>query len=162
MKNYIQPGDKITVPAPATVVSGAGTVIGGGLFGVATHDAASAATCTFLVEGVVSLPKVSGVAFAVGDRVHWDIDASPPCLIKTSPAAGDVLNVGIVVAAVGTTVLTATIKLTPENSAVASGASGNSTDTSVANLNAWATALATKLNADAGVTDTNYDTDPQA
>lgn len=34
--------------------------------------------------------------------------------------------------------------------------------TSVANLNAWATALATKLNADAGVTDTDYDTNPQA
>lgn len=38
--------------------------------------------------------------------------------------------------------------------------------TSVANLNAWATALATKLNAEAagGVAtfDTNYDTDPQA
>ena len=32
----------------------------------------------------------------------------------------------------------------------------------VANLNAWATALATKLNADNGVTDTNYDTNPQA
>lgn len=34
--------------------------------------------------------------------------------------------------------------------------------TSVSNLNAWATALATKLNADAGVTDTDYDTNPQA
>lgn len=33
---------------------------------------------------------------------------------------------------------------------------------SVTNLNAWATALATKLNADAGVTDTDYDTNPQA
>jgi hypothetical protein len=32
----------------------------------------------------------------------------------------------------------------------------------VENLNAWATALATKLNADAGVTDVDYDTDPQA
>lgn len=30
------------------------------------------------------------------------------------------------------------------------------------NLNTWAIALATKLNADAGVTDANYDTDPQA
>jgi len=30
------------------------------------------------------------------------------------------------------------------------------------NLNTWAVALATKLNADAGVTDTNYDTNPQA
>lgn len=34
--------------------------------------------------------------------------------------------------------------------------------TQVANLNAWATALATKLNADATVTDEDYDTDPQA
>ena len=34
--------------------------------------------------------------------------------------------------------------------------------TGIANLNAWATALATKLNADAGVTDTDYDTNPQA
>lgn len=36
------------------------------------------------------------------------------------------------------------------------------TQTEIENLNAWATALATKLNADAGVTDTNYDTNPQA
>lgn len=35
-------------------------------------------------------------------------------------------------------------------------------ETSITNLNAWATALATKLNADAGVTDVNYDTNPQA
>ena len=34
--------------------------------------------------------------------------------------------------------------------------------TSITNLNAWGTALATKLNADAGVTDTNYDTTPQS
>ena len=34
--------------------------------------------------------------------------------------------------------------------------------TSISNLNNWATALATQLNADAGVTDTDYDTDPQA
>lgn len=34
--------------------------------------------------------------------------------------------------------------------------------TSITNLNVWAAALATKLNADAGVTDINYDTNPQA
>ena len=33
---------------------------------------------------------------------------------------------------------------------------------SIVNLNTWATALATKLNADDGVTDTDYDTNPQA
>jgi hypothetical protein len=35
-------------------------------------------------------------------------------------------------------------------------------EASITNLNTWAAALATKLNADAGVTDTNYDTNPQA
>ena len=35
-------------------------------------------------------------------------------------------------------------------------------ETSVTNLNTWAGAIATKLNADAGVTDVNYDTNPQA
>lgn len=34
--------------------------------------------------------------------------------------------------------------------------------TSVTKLNTWATALATKLNDDAGVTDTDYNTNPQA
>lgn len=154
MKNYVQPGDKITVPAPATVVSGAGTVIGGSLFGVATHDAASGATCTFLTEGVVTLPKVAGTAYAVGDRVHWDIDATPPAFIKASPAAGDVQNVGVVVVAALSADTTATVKLTPERASVYPDIANN--------LNTWAVALATKLNADAGVADTNYDIDPQA
>jgi hypothetical protein len=43
---------------------------------------------------------------------------------------------------------------------IADGIAANGT--SITNLNAWATALATKLNADATVTDTNYDTNPQA
>ena len=34
--------------------------------------------------------------------------------------------------------------------------------TSITNLNAWAVAIATKLNADAGVTDVDYDITPQA
>jgi len=34
--------------------------------------------------------------------------------------------------------------------------------TYVTNLNTWAVALATKLNADSGVNDTDYDTNPQA
>lgn len=41
-------------------------------------------------------------------------------------------------------------------------ASVTALQTSVTNLNAWAAALATKLNADAGVTDVDYDTNPQA
>lgn len=46
---------------------------------------------------------------------------------------------------------------------IVSGDSGLGTlAQSIVNLNAWAAATATKLNADVGVTDTNYDTNPQA
>jgi predicted RecA/RadA family phage recombinase len=119
MKNFIQPGDKITVPAPADVVSGAGTVIGGALFGVAMHDAKSGVNCTFVIDdAVVELPKLGTAVCAVGDKVHWDIDSSPPQLIKASAATGDILDVGIVVAAAGSGPTTVKIKLTPEAASV--------------------------------------------
>ncbi|WP_370032657.1 capsid cement protein, partial [Oceanicella sp. SM1341] len=40
MKTYIQPGDNLTIPAPADTDAGAG-VAAGLLFGVAQHDAAT-------------------------------------------------------------------------------------------------------------------------
>ena len=55
-----------------------------------------------------------------------------------------------------------TLKKLIDGAATGDTAAITALQTSVENLNAWATALATKLNADAGVTDTNYDTDPQA
>ncbi|MGH8121446.1 MAG: capsid cement protein, partial [Rudaea sp.] len=123
--------------------------------------AASGASCTYLVRNaIVTLPKLSTAVMAVGDRVHWDIDSSPPQLIGASAAAGDILNVGQVVEAAGNGATTVKVALTPDNASVYPDSTA-ALDTSVANLNAWATALATKLNADAGVTDTNYDTDPQ-
>lgn len=159
MKNYLQPGDKITCPAPATATSGLALVLGT-MLGIPTHDAASGASCTFLVEGVVTLPKLSTAVIAVGDRLSWDIDSSPPQVIVASQATGDLLNIGVAVEAAGSGTTTVAVKLTPEAGAVEGGAGDLATQ--IANLNAWATALATKLNADAGVTDTNYDTNPQA
>jgi predicted RecA/RadA family phage recombinase len=117
MKNYVQPGDRITVPAPAAVTSGSGTVLGS-LFGVATHDAASAASCTFLLEGVVTLPKLSTAVIAVGDRLHWDIDSTPPQFIKAAAATGDILNCAVAVAAAGNGTTTVAAKLTPDGSSV--------------------------------------------
>jgi hypothetical protein len=43
---------------------------------------------------------------------------------------------------------------------IAEGVAANTT--AIDNLNDWAIATATKLNDDAGVTDTDYDEDPQA
>ena len=60
MKNYIQPGDTIAAIAPATVLSGAGVLIGS-LFGVASGDAASGAEVLLNTTGVYDLPKNNGV-----------------------------------------------------------------------------------------------------
>lgn len=70
MRNYIQPGKTLTLPAPAAVASGEVVVIGS-IFGVASGDAASGADVDLAVEGVFELPKVSALAIAIGDKVYW-------------------------------------------------------------------------------------------
>lgn len=71
MKNFIQPGVNLTLPAPAAVVSGEATLIGS-IFGVASNDAASGEDVAFVVEGVFSLPKVEADNIALGAAVYWD------------------------------------------------------------------------------------------
>lgn len=69
--NYVQPGDNLTVAAPAAVSSGDVVVIGA-LAGVALHDAASGADVALGTEGVYNLPADTGITMAVGDSVYWD------------------------------------------------------------------------------------------
>ena len=103
---------------------------------------------SFLIEAEISDYSQAAVDCAAFDRAYWDNGASK----FTNVASGNT--------ACGYFI---------EASASGTGAGiirvnsfANSDSGAVANLNAWATALATKLNADAGVTDTNYDTDPQS
>lgn len=69
--NWIQPGETLTLPAPAAVASGAGVLIGG-IFGIAQGDAASGALVDITVEGVWEMAKVSALAIAVGDVIYFD------------------------------------------------------------------------------------------
>lgn len=71
MKNYVQRGDTLTLPAPAAIVSG-GVVIVGSIIGVANGDAANGAPVDLDVVGVFSLPKVSALAINAGEAVYWD------------------------------------------------------------------------------------------
>lgn len=68
MKNFVQPGDSITLPAPADVTSG-GIVIAGALVGVAAADALTGEGVVIATRGVFDLPKGAEV-FAVGDEVE--------------------------------------------------------------------------------------------
>ena len=71
MKNYIQNGVNLTLPAPEAVVSGQGVVVGS-IFGIAAGDAASGADVDLVTEGVFELPKVGANAFALGAKVYFD------------------------------------------------------------------------------------------
>lgn len=71
MKNYVQAGGVLTVTAPAALLSGAGVLIGS-LFGVACGDAASGADVEIQTVGVFDLPKATGAAWTVGQRLYWD------------------------------------------------------------------------------------------
>ena len=86
MKNYIQRGENITLPAPAAVVSGAPVLVGA-LFGIAAGDAAIGADLDLVTAGVFEMAKVSALAIAIGDKVYFD--SSTGLVSKT--ASGNVL-----------------------------------------------------------------------
>jgi predicted RecA/RadA family phage recombinase len=71
MKNYVQPGNTITLTAPYAVASGDGLLVGS-VFGVAAGDAANAETVEAALVGVFDLKKVASQAWAAGDKVYWD------------------------------------------------------------------------------------------
>ena len=72
MKNHIQKGDIITVPAPAGgIASGEGTIIGN-TFGIAAYAAAVGEPVELATVGVYQLPKATAAVLTVGARVAWD------------------------------------------------------------------------------------------
>ena len=72
MKNFVQPGNAITVPAPTGGVSAGDGVLVGSLFGVAACDAAEAADVEIATVGVFDLAKDTATVIAQGAAVYWD------------------------------------------------------------------------------------------
>jgi len=95
MKNFILPGNVLTLAAPYDVVSGDGLLVGA-IFGVATHDALSGAEVETQLAGVVDLAKVASQAWTAGAKVYWDNTARR----VTNVASGNTL-IGVAVLAVG-------------------------------------------------------------
>jgi len=103
MKNYVQPGDIVTVTAPAAIVSGAGLLIGS-LFGVATASTAAGAPLEIKTTGVFELDAADTGAAAIGTPVSWDAASGR---ITT----GDGVLIGVLVAAKAASAATATVRL---------------------------------------------------
>jgi predicted RecA/RadA family phage recombinase len=94
MKNFVQPGDTITVAAPYDRTSGQGAQVGQ-LFGVCTADALSGADIALKTSGIFDLNKIGSQAWTVGQLIYWD-NTNKRC---TSVATGNLL-IGAAVAAV--------------------------------------------------------------
>jgi len=94
MKNYVQPGNTLTLTAPYDVASGDGLLVGS-IFGVAAGDAESGATVEAALTGVFDLTKVGSQAWTVGAKVYWD-DTNKCC----TTVATDNTLIGVAVEAV--------------------------------------------------------------
>lgn len=70
MQNYVQPGDILTVAAPAAVVAGALVAVGK-IIGVAVTSVAIGADVAIVVEGVVEVAKVAADNVAAGDALYY-------------------------------------------------------------------------------------------
>jgi predicted RecA/RadA family phage recombinase len=70
MKNFVQPGDVITLIAPANVKSGE-VVSVGAFVGIAAYDAAKDSEIEVALTGVYELPKAAA-AVTQGDLAYWD------------------------------------------------------------------------------------------
>jgi len=71
MKNYVQPGNTVTLTAPYAITSGDGLLVGS-IFGIASGDAANAETVETALIGIFDLKKVASQAWSAGDKVYWD------------------------------------------------------------------------------------------
>ncbi|AUM72921.1 DUF2190 family protein [Paracoccus jeotgali] len=105
MRNYIQKGDTLTIPAPAVVLSG-GVVIAGEIKGVAGGDALAGEAVDVSVTGVFELPKIAANAFPVGAAVHWNADSG----LATSTASGNT-KLGVAVEAAPASTATVRVRL---------------------------------------------------
>lgn len=107
MKNYVQRGENITVPATAAVASGEPVVIGA-LVGIAAGDAEIGADLDMVTAGVFDLPKVGADAFDIGDVAYLDAATK---LMTNNDAAGTNPRFGVAVTVAGATTGSVHIRL---------------------------------------------------
>jgi len=105
-KNFIQPGQVVSLPAPANVASGALVKVGV-LCGVAQHSALSGEPVEVGLDGVWELAKVSAQAWDAGAAIYM-VPASG--LATTATTAGNLL-IGAAVAAAANPSATGFVRL---------------------------------------------------
>jgi len=94
MKNFVQPGNTITLTAPYAVTSGDGLLVGA-IFGIASADAGSGEPIEAALTGVFDIAKIGSQAWTVGAKVYWDNTNN-----RCTTVANDNTLIGVAVEAV--------------------------------------------------------------
>lgn len=89
MKNFVQAGSLIPFLAGSTIESGQ-VVRAGNILGVATGIVANGQVGLLCIEGVFTVPKVSGAVIGIGESLTWDASAAAFDDNAATPATGDV------------------------------------------------------------------------
>jgi predicted RecA/RadA family phage recombinase len=106
MKNFIQHGHYLSVPAPAGgALTGEG-LLSGNIFGVVAYSAGPGELLEMALAGVYTLPKATATVLTVGARVAWDNTAKN----INVPGAGR-YPVGVAIEAVGNGVSSVAVRL---------------------------------------------------
>ncbi len=105
MRNFIQTGDNVSIPAPASVSAGGG-VLSGALFGIASGDAETGAPVVIVTRGVFEMPKPPTDDIAVGAAIYWD-DAAKVGTVESDGNS----KVGAAIAAAGVGTTSAKVRL---------------------------------------------------
>ena len=88
--NFKQPGDIITWTNGGSAVVSGQVVRIGQILGVALVDIAGGASGAVALDGVFTVPKVSGAVIAQGEALTWDASAAAFDDNLATPATGDV------------------------------------------------------------------------
>ncbi len=70
-RNFVQPGETLTLTAPRALSSGDGFMVGG-IFAVALATVATGKPVEARRVGVFDLTKAAGAAWTPGQKLYWD------------------------------------------------------------------------------------------
>jgi predicted RecA/RadA family phage recombinase len=115
---YVQEGAVINYANAGSAIAAGDVVVMGHVIGVAlTNIAATSGVGAVAIEGVFTVPKVSAAVFTQGEKLVFDVSATPPAFddSSASPATGDITGGAIAMVAGANLETTCVVKLTPGN-----------------------------------------------
>lgn len=109
---YVQDGDIMDYANAGSAIASGAVVAVGNLIGVALADiAATSGVGSVALEGVFTLPKVTGTAWTQGAKLLWDASAGKFDLGTATPATGDISGCCVAFAAAASAATTGLVKL---------------------------------------------------